>query len=164
MEQDRTAAQRMMALAEQNWAAKGLALGLMEGRLEMIRRRADAATDGPWSRHDFGHAGEQEPSSIVVHTGAFDHAAILEGQTVIASMMWDSQEDANAEFIARSRGDVPALLAAVEAVRAIHVPSEDHPEGHFPYCVGCHAAGGYDGAPPWPCPTIEAIIEPLSRD
>jgi len=146
MEQDRTAAQRMMALAEQNWAAKGLALGLMEGRLEMIRLRADAATDGPWSRHEF------------------DHAAILEGQRVIASMMWDGQEDANAEFIARSRGDVPALLAAVEAVRAIHVPSEDHPEGHFPYCVGCYAAGGYDGAPPWPCPTIEAIIEPLSRN
>lgn len=85
-------------------------------RLAEMRDRSRGATPGPWSRHDFGYAGEQEPSSIVIHTGRFDHAAIREGETVIASMAWDSQEDVNAEFIAHARTDLDDLLGAVEDV------------------------------------------------
>ncbi len=89
------------------------------GVLDVIRQRADNATDGPWSRHDFGHAGEEEPSSIVVHTGRFDWADINDpaGTSAVAWMgSWDSQEDADAEFIAAARSDVPRLVAALTAV------------------------------------------------
>lgn len=90
--------------------------------------RADAATEGPWDRHDFGHAGEQEPSSIVVHTGRFDWTDLNdpEGTSAVAWMgAWDSQEDANAEFIAAARDDVPRFASFALAVLAM---CEDYDE------------------------------------
>jgi hypothetical protein len=54
----------------------------------------------------------------------------------------------------------PRLIAAeqkIAAVIAIHHPSADHAAGMDPYCVGCWRAGGEDGAPSWPCPTIAAL-------
>lgn len=85
--------------------------------LAEIRARAEAATPGPWSAHDFGYPGEEEPSSIVIHTGKFDWNAIREGETAIACLpAWDRQESDNAEFIAHARTDVEHLVAAVEAV------------------------------------------------
>lgn len=89
-------------------------------RIEAIRGRVEAAIEGPWDRHDFGYAGEQEPSSIVVHTGKFDWEAVRDGETVIAGMGWDAQENANAEFIAHARTDVPDLLAEVERLEDLH--------------------------------------------
>jgi hypothetical protein len=86
--------------------------------LRDVEARAEAATEGPWHRHDFGHAGEQEPSSIVIHTGEFDHASLLlgEGGAVAWMPTWDRDEDLDATFIAASRTDVPALTAAIRAV------------------------------------------------
>jgi hypothetical protein len=88
--------------------------------LRAMRERAEAATEGPWSSHEFGYPGESEPSSIVVHTGAFDWNAIRYGETErIASLDWDAQEGANAEFIAHARTDLPALVGALEAVETL---------------------------------------------
>lgn len=87
--------------------------------LAAARARADAATDGPWSKHDFGHTGEQEPNSIVVHTGKFDWNDLNDQNSTSAVAWmpaWDSQEDSNAEFIAAARTDVPALVDALTAV------------------------------------------------
>jgi len=81
-----------------------------------IRETAQGAMAGPWSRHDFGHPGEQEPSSIVVHTGKFDWDDLNggESETAVAWMAgWDSQEDANAEHIALWSPDVAELVARV---------------------------------------------------
>lgn len=86
--------------------------------LAAVQARAEAATDGPWSHHDFGHAGEQEPSSIAIHTGRFDWTDLRdpEGTSAVAWMAaWDLQESRNAEFIAAARTDVPRLVAALTA-------------------------------------------------
>lgn len=90
-------------------------------RLDEIRERAEAATEGPWRSHDFGHAGEEEPSSIVVHVGRFDHSDLLtyDTETAVAYMpRWERQESDNATFIAHARTDVPDLLAEVDRLTA----------------------------------------------
>lgn len=91
--------------------------GLTRAALDAIRERAEAATEGPWHSHDFGHAGEEEPSSIVVHVGRFDHSDLRthDTETAVAWMpRWEGQEHDNATFIAHARTDVPDLLAEVE--------------------------------------------------
>lgn len=86
-----------------------------------IIERAEAAlegvTEGPWRRHDFGHPGEQEPSSIIVHAGKFDWNAINDGEFIVSTGGWDSPEDANAEFIAWARSGVPDLIAELKTAR-----------------------------------------------
>ena len=54
------------------------------------------------------------------------------------------------------------MQAAIEAVLAKHQSSTDHPAGFLPYCVECWEAGGMDGAPTWPCPTVRAITAALN--
>lgn len=89
-------------------------------RLAEIRQRADAATPGPWSRHDFGFAGQDEPSSIVVFQGIeFDWRAVMYDNEFVCQMpTWDRQEDDDALFIAHARQDVPDLLAEVDRLAA----------------------------------------------
>jgi len=84
--------------------------------LDAAEALAAAATEGPWRKHDIGGSGAQEPESIVVHTGHFDWEALQDGETSVAWMpRWDSQEDADAEFIAAARSLVPRLVAEVRA-------------------------------------------------
>ena len=95
--------------------------GLTTEQLAEIRERAEAATKGPWRSHDFGHAGEEEPSSIVVHVGKFDHSDLLtyDTETAVAWMpRWERQESDDAAFIAHARDDVPDLLSEVDRLRA----------------------------------------------
>jgi hypothetical protein len=65
--------------------------------------------------------------------------------------------DDRALLAAEQRG----LLIGADEVRlrveAIHRPSTNHSAGYKPYCLGCWEAGGEDGAPSWPCPTIAAL-------
>jgi len=42
-------------------------------------------------------------------------------------------------------------------IAEIHRPSTDHGPNYEPYCVGCWEAGGEDGAPLYPCPTLRAV-------
>ena len=88
-------------------------------RLDEIQARADAATDGPWeARHRAGldwlsqspHVDNDghEPGSSV---GLADAVDPLWGS------LWPSRNaNADAEFIAHARADVPALVAALRAV------------------------------------------------
>lgn len=87
--------------------------------IAQARARCEQATPGPWSRHDFGYPGQEEPSSIVVHAGRFDWRSIEEGGFVAMTPAWDAQENDNAEFIAAARTDLPRALAALERVRAL---------------------------------------------
>lgn len=123
-----------------------------EERLTEIEARAAAATEGPWSPHDFGHQGEEEPSSIVVHTGRFDWQAIYDGEDspAVAWMPgWDSQEDSNARFITAARQDVPALTAALRAVLELHSPAA---------VASGQGAQCYED---YPCTTVQAITAAL---
>jgi len=82
-----------------------------------IRAALAAATPGPWRTHDFGHPGEQEPSSIVVHTGKFDWNDVQDpdGTSAIAWMpAWGRQDSDNAHLIANAPTWLADLLAEVD--------------------------------------------------
>ena len=87
-------------------------------RIDEIKARAEAATPGPWGRHDFGRPGDEEPTSIIVHAGAFDWRAINDGDYVAAMPAWERPCDDDALFIAHAREDIPWLLAEIERLKA----------------------------------------------
>ena len=141
-------------------------------RLDEIEARAEAATPGPWEADDIGHSGAEEPSGIVVHTGAFDWDDLMRGEAESAVTWmpgWDRHHGDNAEFIAASRTDVPALVAALRAVLDLHYdagPSQGYdfgPDGGYGWvdhcCATCGAHGEYGVE--WPCPTVQAIADAL---
>lgn len=68
---------------------------LSDARMVGIRARAEAATDGPWGVSD------EVPTFVVT---------CLDGEGTIT----DYLDEADAEFIAHARTDVPALLAEVD--------------------------------------------------
>ena len=72
--------------------------------LNIIEQRANAATEGPWEMYRPHHASGFH--SITGGTGGTDNLA-------------DDVSEANAEFIAHARDDVPKLVAALKAVLAI---------------------------------------------
>lgn len=122
--------------------------------LARIRAQADAATDGPWS---------------VFHgkrCGTYVTRPDLAGVAREWSLTWS---DADAEFIAASRTDVPWLLEQVErrdkaldAVLELHKPiqaSMTSRDGVSDVTVCDHCL-----APTWPCPTVAAITTPLEED
>lgn len=150
-------------------------------RLAQIRARAEAATPGPW-----GYT-LQTPTM-----GGTTWALRIAGKPGIRAGVVEYQHgDANAEFITHARTDIPALLAAVEAVLALHVPRIeavlsdslclreecDHEsacplDGSVTVCAACWivAEESYpyfceQGIPDevlHPCPTVRAITGPLA--
>jgi hypothetical protein len=75
---------------------------LTSEELEAIRQRAEAATQGNW------RATLDDPYERTYVLGAFNGIV-----TVVA----DIKGDADAEFIANARQDVPKLLAEVDRLR-----------------------------------------------
>jgi hypothetical protein len=58
------------------------------------------------------------------------------------------------------------VLAECEAKRAIlnfHAASTDHGDRYDPYCVGCWAECGEDGAPSYPCRTVRILTLPYAE-
>lgn len=116
--------------------------------LARIRKRADAATEGPWEveHHYNGFSGEHFVSEVhpTVECEGDGGGGIL--------------READAELIAAARTDVPRLVAALEAVLARH--AAEHVEGHW-LCGHCF---GWDSEPvPYPCPTVTAITTALEE-
>ncbi len=71
--------------------------------LDAIRRRAEAATPGPWTRTRF-----------TVHTAGPNPFTVASS---FCALQADEPNEANGEFIAAARQDVPALIAELaEAV------------------------------------------------
>ncbi len=68
----------------------------------------------------------------------------------------------DAEFIAHARQDIPALLAAVEAVLELHKPEAT---GYGDWvCGACISAGSHDWeSTAYPCPTVQAIHQALGE-
>lgn len=88
----------------------------IESSLAEIRARVEAATDGPWEWE--GESDEEWPqgeNSLIGRRGT--------NGLVLCAWGYDAYgitvDEADAEFIAASRTDLPALLAAVEAVREL---------------------------------------------
>lgn len=78
--------------------------------IETIRQRVEKATEGPW---EFGVIPEWEPYQIVSASVGDDW---LEYGFTSRRRIIDSSEanDADAEFIARARTDVPRLLELLD--------------------------------------------------
>ena len=73
----------------------------MDAALQTIQTRADAATKGPWA------VGDMMSRPPFVHD--------TRGHVLVDG---DEAEDADLEFIAHARTDIPALLTFVEIARA----------------------------------------------
>ena len=72
--------------------------------LDAIRRRAAAATPGPWVVGD--------------RAGLHSHEVVISPTGRMVGLDWDATGTADAEFIAAARTDITALLAEVAALRA----------------------------------------------
>jgi hypothetical protein len=95
-------------------------------RLDEISRRLKRAVPGPWRMHDFGVAGDQEPSSVVVHTGKFNWDAIYYGPDSDAALDWDGEvivrmdveQHETAELIAKAPEDLADLVSVLQEIEA----------------------------------------------
>ena len=84
----------------------------IETRLAEIRARAENATEGPCTALGSGVASGDH-WHVVASGEAVAHISSRDGVN-------EDQREPDAEFIAASRTDLPALLAAVEAVMELH--------------------------------------------
>lgn len=76
-------------------------------RVTEIRGRLDAATEGPWAELD--GRGQDQPGRILV--------SAENSERLVAECLWSR---ADAGLIANAPADLAALLAAVDAVLALH--------------------------------------------
>ena len=116
-------------------------------RLDDIKARVVAATEGPWR----------------VQLDGFDYGPWDEVYVANARGQYPCTPCGvpNAEFIAHARTDVPALVAAVEAVLALHKPVGGPSDPRCcPVCVDL--SGEY--AETYPCGTATAILAALGED
>ena len=124
------------------------------------KRLAEAATEGPWKRD--WYAGVKDPKSRLMT--AYEGRNHCLGEYL-------TEEDAT--FIAAARSSVPKLIAAVEAVMAVHERVETQSQYPMPpnwkpmkleVCGHCKRPGAGDALHPWPCPTIRAIEAALGGE
>ena len=125
----------------------------IDTRLAEIRARVEAATEGPWEA--FG-------TTVGAFTGPGDCGGCsgLLSPEHEPSCYWSEiagASEPDAEFIAASRTDLPALLAAVEAVMALHQPNP-YDESECDHCVD---PADYMWRREYPCPTVQAITAAL---
>ena len=120
----------------------------IESRLAEIQARVENATHGPWSVY----RGDR--------IGTYITRPDLAGVAREWSLTWS---DADAEFIAHARTDVPWLLGqvelrdkALEAVLDLHAADEDGD------CAECIRRAQGRGDQSYPCPTVTRIQEALN--
>ena len=136
-----------------------------------IEQRTAAATEEPWEVNgpDEDWAVIHSGPDSVIHAYTV-HDPDCEGCTCggdEAGHVAISVEDA--EFIADARTAVPALLAAVRDVLALHTDggqsqgyTHDAPGGYGYIdhcCTECGSFGEF--GEPWPCPTVRALAAHL---
>jgi hypothetical protein len=69
---------------------------------------------------------------------------------------------ADAEFIVAARNHLPRILAALDAVLALHKPFVwDFGFGPVTSCRGCADHGASEVAAEYPCPTVRAITDAM---
>ena len=132
----------------------------IETRLAEIRARVGAATEGPWAPWYDQDGAPHMGGLLMVGDG---DGVIPEGETWIEGVdinpVAHTYTPEDREFIAASRTDLPALLAAVEAVMALHKCLIFPDDG-----IGEPTACGHCDNETWPCRTIRAITDALDAD
>lgn len=124
-------------------------------RLDEIETRANAATEGPWEWD--GESNEPWPAgdnSLRSVSGAKDDLVLYAWGYDAYGI--EAARDADAEFIAHARTDVPALAAVARYALSQHSKDETHNE-----CGHCADSYGEDG---WPCSTVREIHRLLGED
>lgn len=121
----------------------------LSARLEAIETRANQATEGPWAVMDVNDPGEG-----VNFIDVYAETDGLETVTRMPDPAGYSMRDylqADAEFIAHARTDVPFLLSVARGVEAVRALAEalienqpGDPDSAFDrgYAAGRRAAGG----------------------
>lgn len=87
-----------------------------EINIEAIRQRTEAACPGPWQKYN-GNEGTEYAPLWAVANDAYHNPPANEDEPWIAVDVHTGIE-ADAEFIAHARQDIPALIAEVERLRA----------------------------------------------
>lgn len=124
--------------------------------LDDIKARAEKATEGPWTYMGKDHETtwiESPVEDVLIHdergTGHMRE-----------DFSWIKQPDA--EFIAHARTDIPKLVAALEAVEALHQPFEwSFGFGPVKSCKHCKDQGADEIQSSYPCATVQAITKAL---
>lgn len=124
--------------------------------LAAIAARAAAATPGPWKH---GNANEKPYAPFWMITNEAFHNPGPDDEEWVAVELHTGVE-ADAEFIAAARTDIPLLLAAVQAVLDLHEPVTDY--GGAVRCDHCLLDIGLYYA--YPCPTVAAITAALTQE
>lgn len=124
-------------------------------RLDEIKARAEAATEGPWEWTQYRvptlEGWKGDPATYRWQTEVLEADHNGECGCRSACQLELTVLPPDAEFIAHSRTDVPALVAAVEAVLELHHAQCDHA-----VCVECAFEA--------PCPTVTAIRTALGEE
>jgi len=102
------------------------------------KRLAGAATEGPWAWHSR-------------QTVDGDSWAVFDGKDHVVTDNRDGWVP-DAEFIAAARESVPRMIAALEAVAALHRPEKTLPPLGDKRLCAQETCEGF-----WPCPTIRAV-------
>ena len=158
--------------------------------LDEIKARADAATEGPWEFGDRLHVQGESHCDCNPLRGPLVRREVMDinGEQMMAHVhrqeeaRWphgiyakdgevvvnDTEEygymdDFDAEFIAHARTDLPAMAAALTAVLNVHAPTTadviGDPQGRttLALCTECDIED-------YPCPTVRAITDALSKE
>ena len=127
----------------------------MSSRLSDIKARAEAATEGPWEWTQYRvptlEGWKGDPATYRWQTEVLEADHNGECGCRSACQLELTVLPPDAEFIAHSRTDVPALVAAVEAVLELHHAQCDHA-----ICIECHFTT--------PCPTVAVIRDALGEE
>lgn len=141
-------------------------------RLDDIKARAEAATDGPWKWDNRrvptlnGMAGSRDVYRYETEVIEADHNGECGCRS--ACQLDLTVGPADAEFIAHARTDVPALVAAVEAVLELHALgigdlfTAEGIEARLAHCVECTQVE-HKFVVRYPCPTVTAIRTALGE-
>ena len=133
----------------------------IDTRLAEIRAREEAATTGPWMVNGPGEewaAISSGPHAVIhaytVHDGDCPGCECGDGAAEVALTIED------AEFIAASRTDLPALLAALTAVLDLHKPGPPYLLDVPEVCEHC-SDNEDEREVAYPCPTVQALSAAL---
>ena len=124
-------------------------------RLDKIEARTNAATEGPWEWD--GESNEPWPAgdnSLRSVSGAKDDLVLYAWGYDAYGI--EAARDADAEFIAHARTDVPDMAAALRAVLKLH---KHHAGRGGEHCGRC-----FPDEWGWPCATVAAIHQHIGDD
>lgn len=127
-------------------------------QLDAIRRRAEAATEGPWEADDRGEGKR------VIPRPRFRIMAPKSKRRMVPACLWDEGSGPacyDADFIAHSRQDVPALLAYIDRLHEVENAARD-----YKAMVDNFLAGGITGEQEWdnvPALVLSNILAALAE-